>query len=138
MSKIKSIEHDGIIDSIDSNTVNVRIIAIAGCASCQLKGVCSASDLEEKIIEVSKTSGEYNVGDKVKVALKQSLGFKALFYGYVLPFILVLGTLIITTSIFENEGVSGLLSLAVLVPYYFGLYILRNKMRKIFTFSIIK
>jgi sigma-E factor negative regulatory protein RseC len=138
MSEIKTIEHDGIVESVQSDKVNVRILAIAGCASCQLKGVCSSSDLEEKIIEVFNNSKNYKVGEKVRVALKQSLGFRALFLGYVLPFIIVLATLIITTNIFDSEAISGLLSLSILLPYYLGLYLLRNKVQKIFTFSIIK
>ncbi|MEA3316938.1 MAG: SoxR reducing system RseC family protein [Bacteroidota bacterium] len=138
MSKIKLIEHDGVIESVLPNKLNVRIIGIPAGKSGHLKGLRSTSDVDEKIIEVFNNTKEYNVGDKVKVALRQSLGFKALFLGYVFPFILVLLTLIITTSIFDNEAISGLISLSILAPYYLGLYSLRNKISNIFTFSIKK
>ena len=138
MSKSKSIEHKGRIDSIDGNKINVSILAVSGCASCHAKGVCSAADMQEKSVEVYDFTNQYQVGDEVNVTLKQTLGFRALFLGYVLPFILVLFILIILTAITNNEAISGIGALAVLVPYYAGLFVLRNKIRKKFTFTINK
>ena len=77
MSNSKSIEHKGRIDFIDSNKINVSILAMSGCASCQVKGVCSASDMQEKNIEVFDFTNQYEVGEEVNVVLKQSLGFRA-------------------------------------------------------------
>lgn len=138
MSNSKPIEHKGRVDSIDGNRINVSILAISGCASCQVKGVCSVSDMKEKNIEVFDSSNQYEIGEVVNVTLRQSLGFRALFLGYVLPFILVLFILIILTVVTNNEAVSGIGALSVLVPYYIILYALRNKIRKKFTFSINK
>jgi sigma-E factor negative regulatory protein RseC len=72
----------------------------------------------------------------VEVVGKTSQGFKALFYGYVFPFMLIMAILIILTSLQFSEGLSGLISLSVLVPYYFVLYLTRNKIRKSFEFEI--
>ena len=138
MSNTKSIEHRGRIDSIDGNKINVSFIALSGCASCHAKGFCGAADMQEKAVEVYDFTDQYQVGDEVNVILKQTLGFRALFLGYVLPFILVLFILIILTAITNNEAISGIGALAVLVPYYAGLFVLRNKIRKKFTFTINK
>ena len=45
-----------------------------------------------KIVEVQ---GSYNVspGDNVTILMKKSIGYKALFLGYILPFILLVLTL---------------------------------------------
>lgn len=138
MSNSKSIEHKGRIDSINDNKINVSILAVSGCASCHAKGVCTAADMQEKMIEVFDFTNQYEVGEIVNVTLKQTLGFRALFLGYVLPFILVLFFLIVLSSLTKNEAISGIGSLVVLVPYYITLYILRNKIRKKFTFTISK
>jgi sigma-E factor negative regulatory protein RseC len=138
MANSKSIEHKGRIETIDGNKINVSILAMSGCASCHAKGVCSASDMQEKIVEVYDITNQYQVGEEVNVVLKQSLGFRALFLGYVLPFMLVLLILIVLTVLTNNEAVSGIGALSVLVPYYIILYVLRNTIRKKFTFIINK
>lgn len=138
MSNSKSIEHRGRIDSIDGNRINISFLAMSGCASCHAKGVCTASDMQEKSVEVFDYSNQYKIGEEVNVILKQSLGFRALFLGYVLPFLLVLTILIILTVITNNEAVAGICALSVLVPYYLILFLIKDKIKKQFTFSITK
>jgi sigma-E factor negative regulatory protein RseC len=138
MSDSKSIEHKGHIDSIDGNKINVTFLSMSGCASCAVKGVCSAADMQEKSVEVIDFTNQYSVGEEVNVTLKQSLGFRALLLGYVLPFVIVLVILIILTITTENEAISGLGALSVLVPYYVVLFLLKDKIRKQFTFRINK
>jgi sigma-E factor negative regulatory protein RseC len=138
MSNIKSIEHKGRIESIDGNKINVNFLAMSGCASCHAKGVCSAADMQEKSVEVFDYTNQYTMGEEVNVILKQSLGFRALLLGYVLPFILVLFILIVLTAITDNEAIAGLSALSVLVPYYLILFLLKDKIRKKFTFAIHK
>lgn len=138
MANSKSIEHKGRIETIDGNKINVSILAMSGCASCHAKGVCSASDMQEKIVEVIDFTNQYQVGEEVIVVLKQSLGFRALFLGYVLPFLLVMLFLVVLTIITNNEAISGIGALLTLIPYYIILYVLRNKIRKKFTFIINK
>ncbi|PLX24147.1 MAG: Fis family transcriptional regulator [Marinilabiliales bacterium] len=138
MSNTKSIEHKGRIDSIEGHKISVNFLAMSGCASCHAKGVCTVADMKEKSVEVYDFTGQYAVGEEVSVTLKQSLGFRALLLGYVLPFVLVLFVLIALTAITNNEAIAGLSSLSVLVPYYLILFFLRDKIRKKFTFTIDK
>lgn len=131
------ISHDGTIIDIKDSIIYVKIIAMASCASCHAKGACSASDIEEKIVEVKEPSSHnYKNGDFVTVLLNQSAGIKAVLMGYIYPFLLILITLIITTNLIENQGVAGLISLLTLVPYYGILYLTRNKQRKTFSFRL--
>ncbi len=138
MSNSKSIEHKGRIDSIDNNKINVSFIALSGCASCHAKGVCTVADMQEKSVEVIDYTNQYQLGEEVNVTLRQALGFRALFLGYVLPFILVLTLLIVLSAATHNEAIAGIGALAVLLPYYSLLFILRDKIRKKFTFTINK
>ncbi|MCG8412309.1 MAG: SoxR reducing system RseC family protein [Bacteroidales bacterium] len=138
MSNNKSIEHKGRVDSINGNKIRVSFIAMSSCASCHAKGVCTVADMQEKSIDLYDYTNQYQVGEEVNIVLKQSLGFRALFLGYVLPFILVLLFLIVLTIITNSEVISGLGALSSLVPYYLILYLLRDKIRKKFTFTIRK
>ena len=133
----KIVEHEGIVKAVTEQYVEVSILAKTACLSCQLKGVCSVADIEEKVIEVPKNINKaYKEGEKVEIEMKESLGVKALLLGYVYPFILMLAVLIVTYALTDKQGLSGLLAVGSLVPYYFILYLFKNKFRKIFTFSI--
>ncbi|MEZ5196467.1 MAG: SoxR reducing system RseC family protein [Bacteroidales bacterium] len=132
-----SIKHDGIIKSMDSQSFFVSIIAQSACASCQVKGVCNVGEMQEEIVEIpiGNRSG-LKVGDKVEIMMEKSLGTKAVLLGYFIPFLLLLFTLIISLSLFDNQGVAGILAVLILVPYYFALYFFRDKLKKTFIFSI--
>ncbi len=133
----KVVNHEGVVKGVNDKYVEVTVLAKAACLSCQLNGVCSVSDVEEKVIEVSKfPTKEYKLGQKVEVEMKESLGVKALLLGYVYPFLVVLTVLIVVYALTNKQGLAGLLSIGSLVPYYLILYLLKNKFRKIFTFSI--
>ncbi|MGC9373897.1 MAG: SoxR reducing system RseC family protein [Bacteroidales bacterium] len=138
MSHSKSIEHRGRIESIKGNQIKVRFLAQSACASCHAKGFCSAADMQEKVVDVFDQPHQYKVGETVNIVLRQSLGFKALWLGYVLPFLLVLSVLIILSVTTKNEVISGVGALSVLVPYYTILYYTRNKVQKQFTFTLHK
>ncbi len=137
MSNSKQISHYGIISKVTEENIFVSIVSESACASCHAKGYCNVSEIQEKIVEVPNSgSGEHRVGESVIVVLKRSLGAKAILYGYFFPFVLMVITLLVSMSVTENEGVSGLLALLVLVPYYFGLYLLREKIKSKFEFQI--
>jgi len=135
---MEQIEHSGIIKEIKTDgLILVSILSGTGCSSCSVKGSCSASEVKEKIIELkSPDFNKYKEGQSVNVFYKQSLGFKALFLGYIFPFIIMFVTLIISINITENEGFSGLLAIGILAPYYLMIYFFKNKIRETFSFSI--
>ncbi len=132
----KTVDHLGRIQEINTDGIVVSIISQSACAACHAKGACGLADSTEKLITVPKHTNSFKVGENVKVILKQSLGFKALFLGYVFPFLAVLITLIVLTSLNISEARAGLASLAVLVPYYFVLYFLKDRISNHFTFEI--
>jgi sigma-E factor negative regulatory protein RseC len=132
------IEHKGIINSISGNKIKVHFLNVSACASCHAKGVCTASDMEDKEIEVYDTSGKFEKGEEVKILLQQSLGFRALLFGYVVPFILVLFALFTISAFTKNEVIIGVGALGILVPYYLIIYYLKDRFEKVFSFNIQK
>ena len=137
MDSTEIIEHDAIIKEINETTYSADILAKAGCISCQLNSVCSVSDMEQKTIIVQKIDDrEITIGQNVSVYISQSKGLKAVFLGYILPFLMVLSTLIIVRVITKNDGIAGLASIAILAPYYFILYLLKDKINKNYKFHL--
>ena len=135
----KRISHEGVIAAISEDKVTVKITSYAACTSCHAKGACHISGgEEEKLLHIPVPYPDFSIGQNVRVILDRSLGFRALILGYVLPFLLVLTMLLIMTAVGSNELVAGLISLAVLVPYYFGLILMRGKMDRQFSFFIQK
>jgi sigma-E factor negative regulatory protein RseC len=130
------IEHDGVIVKSTDNRATVKILNKSACASCELTGKCNLSDIKEKVIDVHTNGINYSEGDKVIITGTESMGFKALFLGYVLPFLIVLGTLITFTQTGFTEMTSGLVSIGVLIPYYVALKLLNHKIQKQFSFYL--
>lgn len=134
---LDAIKHSGIIKDIDSKKYYISIIAQSACAACHAKGVCNVSELQQEIVEVPREQTDnYKIGDKVEILMEKSLGPKAVMLGYFFPFLLLLVTLIITLSFMKNQGIAGLISIAILVPYYFILYTLRDRLKNKFKFRI--
>jgi sigma-E factor negative regulatory protein RseC len=129
------INHEGIVQRNEGNTVTVSISSVSACSGCHAEGSCTMSGKEEKIIEVI---GKYSVkpGDRVTILMKQSMGFFALLLGYVFPFLTVIAVLIIMISLKFPELTSGLISIAILIPYYAVLYFFRNNINTKFTFTL--
>jgi len=55
--------------------------------------------MQNKEVEIFNFRKSYEVGQQVTVLFRESKGFTALFFGYVLPFLLVLLTLVISVEI---------------------------------------
>jgi sigma-E factor negative regulatory protein RseC len=129
------IAHEGIVQETDENSVIVLLSPVTACSGCHAEKSCNLAGYEQKLVKVH---GTYNVktGERVLVSMKQSMGYSALFLGYLLPLFLVVILLIILISFSVNELISGLLSLAILIPYYITLFVFRKLISKKFSFTI--
>lgn len=135
LKKYESIEHEGIVESTDNGSVKVRIISNSACSGCHAEGFCLISGQKEKDIIVK---GKYRVsaGDNVKVLMKKSMGYKALFLGYLLPSIIFMAALILLEVFSLGELYAGLGAVAVLIPYYLTLWFFRKRIENNFIFTI--
>ena len=61
---------------------------------------------------------------------------RALLLGFGVPFLLVVCVLLIALRFTANEGVAALLALGSLVPYYFALWLLRDRIQRSISFQI--
>jgi sigma-E factor negative regulatory protein RseC len=130
-----TIDHEGIVQRTEEDKVIVSILSSSACSGCHAEGSCSLSGHEEKIIEVR---GKYNVkpGDAVTILMMQSMGYAALFLGYLLPLITVVTLLITLISFKVPELASGLISIAILIPYYIIIFLFRKTINEKFKFTL--
>ena len=132
----QKIEHTGIITRIDNNNVQVQIIQVSACSTCHAKSACTASDMDEKIIDVVSTDTTLKVGDRVLLSGQSSMGLFAVMLAFVVPFLLILLLLFILRSYTDNEALSGTLALTVLIPYFAILSLFNKKLKNKFQFQI--
>jgi sigma-E factor negative regulatory protein RseC len=132
------IEHTGIIDSIQDHRFRILITQQSECSACDVKGACSISGQQEKIVEVESFDSSFKVGEKVLLAGKNTFGLLAVFLAFVIPFILILITLVSLQSLVSNEIISGGIALFILVPYYLILSLFNKRLKTKFNFEIKK
>lgn len=132
------IRHEGVVDSIDGQKVTVRILQASACSGCQASRICRAAESKEKLVDVEMSGAEsLSVGQKVTVAVQERLGMAAVLLAFGLPLLLLFVALVVAMRITGSEQIGALASVAVLVPYYIVLFLLRNRIRKDFGFRII-
>ncbi len=131
------IEHEGIVEKISGNLVTVRILQQSACSACHAKDMCMAADSKEKLVEIPDVTGRYRLNDRVIIEGKESIGYKAVLWAFVIPLLILLATLVVSLTVWKfNEIEAALTSMAALAPYYLVLYLLRDKMAKSFRFNI--
>jgi sigma-E factor negative regulatory protein RseC len=131
-------EQKGFIESINDNRITVRIDRGSACGHCTAQGLCNLSQSTEQTVEINNSTQEFAVGEYVQVSMSRSMGNKAIFMGYFIPFILLISTLLILSAFGIPDWVAGLVSILILIPYFIILFLLRERLRRTFTFSIHK
>lgn len=136
MSQI--IEHSGIVRNVNEKHIQVEIVQLSACSSCHAKGACSAADMGEKLIDVETDSTDYKVGDTVILYGQSSMGLFAVLLAFVIPFVIILLTLLILNNYTDNEALSGSIALGTLVPYFLILSRFNTKLKSRLKFQVKK
>lgn len=131
------IKHLAEIISIKESVILANIETQTACSSCHAQRQCAMYGSQNKVIEINSTHPKkYHIGEKITVILDESLGWIAIFYGYILPLILVLITLFATNTITNDEIASATYSLMILIPYYLLLSLFKRRISSKFKFKI--
>lgn len=134
---MEKITHAGIVDSIEDDCIHVRILQSASCSECKISGHCNASEQKEKIIDVfHHDTSSYKIGQNVMVYTNTTVGYRATMLGYGLPLVIMVVVLFVVRALTGNDGTAALCGLAALIPYFFVIYLMRNKIREIVDFKI--
>ena len=137
MSRQETVSHEGVITRITDDQLEIKIIAQSACAACHAKSACGMGEQAEKVLTVPKPeSRDFQLFQKVNVVMSLGQGNKAAVLAYLVPIIVLLGVLFLCLGIGLGEGLSALLAIAALIPYYIVLYLCRDKLGKKFEYRI--
>ena len=137
-SMAQDIRHEGVVDSVDGQTVIVRITQSSACGGCQARKICNAAESKDKLVEVEYAGAESLFpGQTVTVAAQERMGMTAVMLAFGLPVLLLILALVAATVLTGSEKIGAFSSLAVLVPYYLVLFLCRERIKKDLGFRII-
>ena len=130
------ISHSGKIVDIQPDFITVEIVAESACASCHAAGLCHTADAAQKQIAVPFTFGDWQIGQEVRVFLKRSMGFKAVWLSYAIPLVILLAVLLGLLELGFGELSAALLAIGSVCFYYLVLLFFRDKLRNEYSFYI--
>ena len=131
--------HDGVVIDVSEGEVTVNMHVVSACSSCEAHEKCAFVDSANKEVNVATSDWRnYAVNDSVVVSVNQGLGLSAVMLAYVLPAVLLVGSLIVTLNLTNSELWAALVPIVVTVLYFLILWRMKNLVQKKFSFSIEK
>lgn len=137
MSRLETIKHEGVVESIGADKCLVRILQASACSSCSARQLCRSSESKEKLIEVRGNYPTLHVGDSVTLVGSVRQGLRASVLAYIVPLVLMVVALFVGTHL-AGEAAGALAALLALALYYGVLFLLRDRIGKRFEFKIDK
>ena len=132
-----TISHEGVVTKITDDELEIKILAQSACAACHAKSACGMGEQAEKILTVPRPKGkDFSINQKVTVKMAIGQGNKAAVLAYLIPIILLLVVLFLWLGLDLSEGLSAIISIVALIPYYIVLYLRRDKLKQKFEYSV--
>ena len=134
------IEHSGVVERTERDTVYVRITSRSACGTCKARQACGLAEAQDKIVAVATPeAGQYAVGGEVMVGVRRSAGVRAVVLAYVGALAVLLAVLAGTIAVAGwSEGAGALAAIAGVGVYYFVLWLFRAKIEHTIQFTITK
>ena len=134
------IEHSGVVERTEGDTVYVRITSRSACGSCKARQACGLAEAQDKIVTVATPgAAEYAAGDAVTVGVRRSAGIRAVVLAYVGALAVLMAVLVAAIAgMGGSEGAGALAAIAGVGVYYFVLWLFRTKIEHTIQFTITK
>ena len=132
MGKSSRVQHEGIVKSISTQTLEVSII------SHSAKSACGIADMKEKVITAQRPREELRPGDRVIVYASVNNAFYSVLLAYIMPSILIIATIFFLEKSGSSELYAAISSLILLAGYFIILYFCRNKIARKINFTVEK
>ena len=133
----EEITHKGRIVEIGPTVAVVSFVSSPACGGCHAAGLCGASGMKDKRVEVPAFEAKgYSVVDEVEVALRTTLGLKAVWMAYVIPLLVLVGVVLALTASGWGEVAAGGMAVAAVALYYGGLWLLRGRLARQYEFYL--
>ena len=131
------ISHEGIVTKIDNDNVEVKILSKSACASCNIKTACNMSEMQEKTITIpAPKDKKLSIGQDVVISIRLGQANRAVIFAYVIPVIILISMIFILSILKIDEGINALISIGTLIPYYFVLFLLKDRIKRKFEYEI--
>lgn len=130
------LEHLGLVTDTQQGRVKISLVG-SGCSACH-NSLCMLGDSKAKEVEVFTKESLFQLGDEVVVKINPASGYRAVLLLYVIPFFAMFLTLVFMMFSGYPEGLAGIASLLVLVPYFGTLYLLRKKLGSQCKIEVVK
>jgi sigma-E factor negative regulatory protein RseC len=126
-----SASQPAIVRLVHGGHIQVEVDRRSACAACRSTH-CHLTDHQTALfdLEYPQSSLHFRVGDQVNLIVNRSTGITAIILGYILPCLLVVTGLFSCYALTHQEGLSGLVSLSLLIPYYGVLFLNREILKK--------
>ena len=131
------ISHEGVITKIDEGNIEIKILSKSACASCNIKGACNMSEMQEKTITIPAPKDKnLSIGQEVKISMGLGQANRAVIFAYVIPVIILISMIFILNTLKINEGINALISVGTLLPYYLIIFLFKDKIKRKFEYEI--
>ena len=134
------IEHCGVVERTERDTVYVRITSRSACGTCKARQACGLAEAQDKIVAVATPeAGQYAAGREVMVGVRRSAGVRAVVLAYVGALAVLLAVLVAAVAVLGwSEGRGALAALGAVGVYSCVLWLFRHKIEHTIHFSITK
>ena len=123
--------HDGVVVSIQQQKVTVEMHVVSACSTCKAHEKCAFVDKDNKIVEIETPHwDDYSVGDNVIVSVDESLGLFAVLLAYILPALVIVGSVVLLSTLALSEVLVALSTIAITVLYFLVLYRAHSRLQK--------
>lgn len=137
MNNAETISHEGIVTRITDDELEIKILAQSACAACHAKSACGMGEQAEKILTVPRPKDRnFTLNQRVNLRMAVGQGNKAAVLAYLIPIILLIAVLFICLGLGMNDGLSALISIVALIPYYIMLYLRREQLKQKFEYTV--
>jgi sigma-E factor negative regulatory protein RseC len=137
-SNIKDIKHQGVIRKITDDFYFVAVERTAACQGYAAKGFCNINADKNELIPIQRLPHQnFCEGDTVTLSISEKTGWKALFFGYIMPFLALIAGIIIAAIVGLSQGITGLVGIGALVVYYVVFNFFSKRIDKQFSFRIV-
>jgi positive regulator of sigma E activity len=135
-NQCRVVSRNGRVIAVNGNTADIQIIQTSACASCHIKGICTAGEQSAKTVHVSHNGG-LQKDMAVRLDMEERFGWLGILFAFVLPLVVVVTALFALPGVTGSEELAALAGMALLLPYYGLLYLSRDYFRKIIRFDAI-
>lgn len=139
--EIEYIDHDGRIEAIDleKGIVTVSLTEDEDCGGCPASKLCQNFISDNNRIEIHvKAPFNYKIGEEVTVQGSERLHRKAIMLLTVIPSVALIAIMIGIYLLTGSQLASSLCAIGAMIVFFYGLYLMRNRLAHEFVFEIKK